>query len=900
MFQKRKQQLFVCLFVCLCYNIKHPLQVFQTEEGARVTPSEALADALGATALSPSSREGDDVGGISSGAGTSDSNTDRRTVVILVAISATLLLCTLSLAAAVIILRGAVRGRDRGGSRGVAQQRVALLRARSASTTSTTVTKTTSSRASESAAGSSRAPSTHSAVLVAQAPHDAIGSRPILIDARDYLSPRGGGQEEQPGGQQGALPRSWAGPPYSGPSSGETNIQGRVYAPTAHQVHMQMQPAGDAEGKGVAHPTQRMSAQQYGEEVLMEGGARAAAGFVGEGGVVFQQEGPLSGSSDGTSAGADGATRAASWYAKRGAAAPSVPAPPPPPPPMPQLRIGAPKKSARTYPWRRMFSRADPINDSPELNTINEEEEPGTSSVFPPTMHSPASARCAVIMVPSTASTSSSSDSETEGAGGAGEFRTTVTVQRENAPTFEDQSPDSSSVGSSSMNSLSSTLSNSSSSNDSGSPVARSTHRVERVLMTDVDVVDGSLFSSTENQLNSMEGLPAGLQRALISDPAISPQNPAQRRLSPATSSDPDGSSTCGGSGGRGRGRTISDPGGSDPRPTTGALDPVDRISPRVPLGGVWGGPTTHPASGGGSSGLNAVSGIPTVLTDPRTSQSWSSSGRRGSQARSMGPTSADHILNHPTPPHPALYAHPPTRSRLRQRPVTTNSPGVRLKPQHSMHGMHASPGAAHPSSHSPPGRVTLQPLPSPLQPLPHRPPSGSGPTSASAACNTNTTHNTSFAGGVGGTTNIPNSSKSNQNEVEFGMSVIDGLQHRLAAVNSGSLFGPTSGSGVLDNPHIHGVDSIMRSDYDRSAATDGFDATSTFCSNTFFLVPPRSISPTFGPDNGPKTEPDLRDLQCLVNDFAEHGDESDMHAAHASAESKTQLRRISQSLKET
>ena len=125
--------------------------------------------------------------------------------------------------------------------------------------------------------------------------------------------------------------------------------------------------------------------------------------------------------------------------------------------------------------------------------------------------------------------------------------------------------------------------------------------------------------------------------------------------------------------------------------------------------------------------------------------------------------------------------------------------------------------------------------------------------------------------------------------DVDFGMSVIDGLQHRLQTLHSGPLGGPNS-SGVLENPQSHVVDSIMRSDVGRSTVTDGgIEATSTHCSNTFFLLPPRSISP----GNGPPTHPDSHELQGLTDDLLEQVASSEPRRAGQG------LKRMSQELKE-
>lgn len=413
-------------------------------------------------------------------------------------------------------------------------------------------------------------------------------------------------------------------------------------------------------------------------------------------------------------AGPDSAADRASWYGERktGAAAALVP----------PLRIGGAnsKKGMRSHPWRRMFGREESVCDSPELNTINEEEEPHSAGIV--NMHSPGSGRCAVIMVPSTVSSGSSSSSSDFDAGA--EFKTTVTVQREGGTKVFCQSPDSSSIGSSSMDSISSTLTHDDTSDQSASPVVRAKHRVQRVLMTDV--------SPLNNEMNSLDSFP-GLQRALMSEPA----------------------STC----------KHRQGAAGDMRIRRGH-DLHSNSSVRSHDSNVSGGSKQGPRSGPNS-----------------------------------GPWSGERVH------------HPPPR----------------------------------PQSHRPwVGEKSHQPR----------------PTSAPV-------------------------------DVDFGMSVIDGLEHRVHTLNSGPLGGPTSGSGVLDD-QAHIVDSIMRSDVGRSAAIDGLDATSTHCSNTFFLLPPRSISPqTYGAH---QPQPHSRDLEGLTDDLFKV-------QSHKSTYSETdrgslKLKRMSQELK--
>ena len=414
-------------------------------------------------------------------------------------------------------------------------------------------------------------------------------------------------------------------------------------------------------------------------------------------------------------AGPDSTADRALWYGERTTGAATA---------VPPLRIGGAKKGSRSHPWRRMFRRAESTCDSPELNTINEEEEPCSAGIVH--MNSPGSGRCAVIMVPSTVSSNSSSSSESE-AGTRAHFKTTVTVHREGGSTVRCNSPDSSSIGSSSIDSLSSTMSHDSS-GDSASPAAR-THRVQRVLMTDV--------SPLSNQMDSLESLP-GLQRALISEPSGCKQGQAADV----------------------RSRPIM-------------------VHGHGPLSNTSVHSHDSNVSGGSKQGSRRVA-------------------ERGPGRTTSGGDATSGPWSGERPPRPA--SHRPWAGEKAQQ------------------------------------RVASAPI-----------------------------------------------------DVDFGMSVIDGLQHRLQSLHSGPLGGPTS-SGVLENPQSHVVDSIMRSDAGRSVATDGgIEATSTHCSNTFFLLPPRSISP----GTGPHTHPDSHDLQGLTDDLLDQGASPDAQRTGQN------LRRMSQELKE-
>jgi hypothetical protein len=114
-----------------------------------------------------------------------------------------------------------------------------------------------------------------------------------------------------------------------------------------------------------------------------------------------------------------------------------------------------------------------------------------------------------------------------------------------------------------------------------------------------------------------------------------------------------------------------------------------------------------------------------------------------------------------------------------------------------------------------------------------------------------------------------------------------------MQTLNSGPLGGPVSGSGVLDDPVSRIVDSIMCSDVSRGAATDALDATSTQCSNTFFLMPPRSMSPP----NGYHVHPDSRDLDGLTDELLDN--EAYKVSGVDTGRHGQPLRRMSQELKE-